>query len=225
MREPCAVVDADDGERYVAVHVLGRADLLLAATGALVQRHLDLQLERRQIFVLELVREHLSALGLGSKLLAALAAQVLLENHPFFFPGRDLRFTRADLLDQPQHEVAVNRQLVILRAGEHRHLERGKLERPVLPGNRRQRLQLAGAGTSRATRDLQCHGLLQSGALFKLFEYCRILSVETACLISSPFAIERSSSRMTFPERVFGRLSPKRMSFGFALAPISLPTQ
>jgi len=30
---------------------------------------------------------------------------------------------------------------------------------------------------------------------------------------------------MIFPERVFGRLSPKRMSFGFALAPISLPTQ
>src|SRR5882672_4119994 len=157
VREPGAVVDADDSERYVAVHVLGRADLLLSATGALVQRHLDLQLERRQIFVLQLVREYLPALGLGSKFLAALAAQVLLENHPFFFAGSDLRFTRADLLDQPQHEVAVNRQTVILRASEHRHLERGKLERPVLPGNRRQRLQLAGARTSRATRDLQCH--------------------------------------------------------------------
>src|SRR6267142_2914983 len=115
MREPCAVVDADDGERYVAVHVLGRADLLLAASGALVQRHLDLQLERRQIFVLQLVRERLPALGLGSKLLAALTAQVLLENHPLFFPGRDLRFTRADFLDQPHHEVAVNRQRWILR--------------------------------------------------------------------------------------------------------------
>src|SRR4051812_47793400 len=50
-------------------------------------------------------------------------------------------------------------------------------------------------------------------------------SVETSCLISSPLAIERSRRRMILPERVFGRLSPKRISFGFAIAPISLPTQ
>ncbi len=30
---------------------------------------------------------------------------------------------------------------------------------------------------------------------------------------------------MILPERVFGRLSPKRMSLGLAMAPISLPTQ
>ena len=30
---------------------------------------------------------------------------------------------------------------------------------------------------------------------------------------------------MILPERVFGRLSPKRMSFGLAIGPISLPTQ
>src|SRR5437588_605338 len=46
-----------------------------------------------------------------------------------------------------------------------------------------------------------------------------------SCLISSPFAIERSSRRMILPERVLGRLSPKRMSLGLAIAPISLPTQ
>ena len=44
-------------------------------------------------------------------------------------------------------------------------------------------------------------------------------------MISSPLAIERSSRRMILPERVFGRLSPKRMSLGFAIGPISLPTQ
>ena len=30
---------------------------------------------------------------------------------------------------------------------------------------------------------------------------------------------------MILPERVFGRLSPKRMSLGLAIGPISLPTQ
>jgi acetyl-CoA synthetase len=41
----------------------------------------------------------------------------------------------------------------------------------------------------------------------------------------SPLAIERSRRRMILPERVLGRLSPKRMSFGLAIGPISLPTQ
>ena len=48
-------------------------------------------------------------------------------------------------------------------------------------------------------------------------------SVETSWTIVSPFAIERSNRRMILPERVFGRLSPKRISFGFAIGPISLP--
>ncbi len=43
--------------------------------------------------------------------------------------------------------------------------------------------------------------------------------------MASPLAMERSSRRMILPERVLGRLSPKRMSFGLAIAPISLPTQ
>ncbi|SAL88821.1 hypothetical protein AWB67_07665 [Caballeronia terrestris] len=30
---------------------------------------------------------------------------------------------------------------------------------------------------------------------------------------------------MILPERVFGRFSPKRMSFGFAIGPISFPTR
>jgi len=47
--------------------------------------------------------------------------------------------------------------------------------------------------------------------------------VETSCVIASPFAIERNSRRMILPERVFGRLSPKRMSFGFAIGPIAKP--
>src|SRR5438067_6004565 len=50
-------------------------------------------------------------------------------------------------------------------------------------------------------------------------------SVETSCVMASPFAIERSSLRMIFRERVFGGVSPKRMSLGLAMAPISLPTQ
>ena len=41
----------------------------------------------------------------------------------------------------------------------------------------------------------------------------------------SPLAMERSRRRMILPERVFGRLSPKRMSFGLAIGPISLATQ
>src|SRR5436190_19869363 len=62
-------------------------------------------------------------------------------------------------------------------------------------------------------------------ACFSCSRICGFSRVETSCLISSPFAIERSSRRMILPERVFGRLSPKRMSFGLAIAPISLPTQ
>jgi hypothetical protein len=46
-----------------------------------------------------------------------------------------------------------------------------------------------------------------------------------SCVIVSPFAIERSKRRMIFPDRVFGRLSPKRMSFGLAIGPISFATQ
>ncbi len=44
-------------------------------------------------------------------------------------------------------------------------------------------------------------------------------------VIFSPLASERSKRRMILPERVFGRLSPKRMSLGLAIGPISLPTQ
>ena len=50
-------------------------------------------------------------------------------------------------------------------------------------------------------------------------------SVEMSCVIASPLAIERSRRRMILPLRVFGRLSPKRMSFGLAIGPISLATQ
>ena len=47
----------------------------------------------------------------------------------------------------------------------------------------------------------------------------------TPYLIVSPFATERSSRRMILPLRVLGRFSPKRMSLGLAMGPISLPTQ
>ncbi|MDT4871360.1 hypothetical protein FQZ97_1064850 [compost metagenome] len=43
--------------------------------------------------------------------------------------------------------------------------------------------------------------------------------------MASPLAIDRSKRRMILPLRVLGRLSPKRMSFGLAIGPISLPTQ
>ena len=43
--------------------------------------------------------------------------------------------------------------------------------------------------------------------------------------MASPLATERSRRRMILPERVLGRLSPKRMSLGLAIGPISLPTQ
>jgi len=45
--------------------------------------------------------------------------------------------------------------------------------------------------------------------------------VETSWVIVSPFASDRSRRRMILPERVFGRLSPKRISSGFAMGPIS----
>ena len=62
--------------------------------------------------------------------------------------------------------------------------------------------------------------------LLQLLENRRILERgDVSCVISSPFASERNSRRMILPERVFGRLSPKRMSFGLAIGPISLPTQ
>src|SRR5688500_17072640 len=50
-------------------------------------------------------------------------------------------------------------------------------------------------------------------------------SVDTSCVIASPLAIERSRRRMILPERVLGRLSPNRMSFGLAIGPISFATQ
>jgi len=50
-------------------------------------------------------------------------------------------------------------------------------------------------------------------------------SVETSCVICSPLAMARSRRRMILPLRVLGRLSPKRMSLGLAIGPISLPTQ
>ena len=43
-----------------------------------------------------------------------------------------------------------------------------------------------------------------------------------SCVISSPLASERSKRRMILPERVLGKFSPKRMSFGLAIGPISL---
>jgi hypothetical protein len=50
-------------------------------------------------------------------------------------------------------------------------------------------------------------------------------SVETSWVISSPRAMAFSSRRMILPERVFGRLSAKRMSSGFAIGPSCCPTQ
>jgi hypothetical protein len=44
-------------------------------------------------------------------------------------------------------------------------------------------------------------------------------------VIASPLAMERSRRRMILPLRVLGRLSPKRMSLGLAIGPISLATQ
>ena len=49
-------------------------------------------------------------------------------------------------------------------------------------------------------------------------------TVDVSCVIDSPFATERNKRRTTLPERVFGMASPKRMSFGFAIGPISLAT-
>ena len=46
-------------------------------------------------------------------------------------------------------------------------------------------------------------------------------SVDVSCVIASPLATDRSNRRMIFPERVFGRLSPKRISLGLAIGPIS----
>ena len=50
-------------------------------------------------------------------------------------------------------------------------------------------------------------------------------SVEVSWVIASPLAMLRSSRRMILPLRVLGRFSPKRMSLGLAMGPISLATQ
>ncbi len=49
-------------------------------------------------------------------------------------------------------------------------------------------------------------------------------SVEVSCVMASFFASERNKRRMILPERVLGKLSPKRMSLGLAMGPIYLPT-
>jgi len=43
------------------------------------------------------------------------------------------RIAGANLLDQPEHEVAVHRHMMILRAGKDRQLQRSQLQRPLLP--------------------------------------------------------------------------------------------
>jgi hypothetical protein len=45
-------------------------------------------------------------------------------------------------------------------------------------------------------------------------------TVELSCVIDSPFSRERSNRRTILPDRIFGMLSPKRISFGFAIGPI-----
>ena len=49
-------------------------------------------------------------------------------------------------------------------------------------------------------------------------------SVETSCATVSPLASDRNRRRMILPDLVFGRFSPKRISFGLAIGPISLAT-
>src|SRR5260221_11275187 len=101
--------------------IIGRAKLLLAAGGALVKRHLNLEFERHQVFVLQFVRVRLPTLGLGRKILAAVAAQLLLEDHAFYLPRRNLRLARPDLVYQPKHEAAMDRSLVALPSRETQH--------------------------------------------------------------------------------------------------------
>src|SRR5258708_8010694 len=80
VREPRRVVDAHHRLRYVAVKLLARAHLFLAASGAFVERHLNLDLERRHFLVFQLVRKRLPAFRFRSELLAACFAEVLLEH-------------------------------------------------------------------------------------------------------------------------------------------------
>src|SRR4029079_4570706 len=68
-------------------------------------------------------------------------------------------------------------------------------------------------------------GVPRYSACFNCSRIAGFSSVETSSVIASSFAIERSSRRMILADRVLGRFSPKRMSFGFAIGPISLPTQ
>ena len=50
-------------------------------------------------------------------------------------------------------------------------------------------------------------------------------SVEVSWVMASPLATERSRRRMILPERVLGRLSPKRMSLGKEIGPIAKPKE
>jgi len=63
--------------------------------------------------------------------------------------------------------------------------------------------------------------LPQRTASFNCSRIAGFSRVETSCVISSPLARARSRRRMILPERVFGRLSPKRISSGLAIGPIS----
>src|SRR3979409_529956 len=104
---------------------------------------------------------------------------------------------------------------------EHRHAERfgGHVEQ------RQDRVveQQAAEDEQRDQALLLCRRLLRQVDCFSCSRIAGFSSVETSCVISSPLAIERSSRRMILPERVLGRLSPNRMSFGLSLAPISVP--
>src|SRR5471032_458551 len=78
---------------------------------------------------------------------------------------------------------------------------------------------------SKNSKDHQNYLPLPQDASLSCSRIAGFSSVDTSCVIVSPLASTRSNRRMILPERVFGKLSPKRISLGLAIGPISLPTQ
>src|SRR5262249_48299249 len=150
-----------------------------------------------------------------------------------------------ELVDQARPGIPTRQRgevlpmLLDLLAGRQRLELQGPEQGLAALANEERRGGFAHGGVSSRRRERRRVGAVRWQTRYRLLQsddsrYCvsrscsRIAGfsrVDTSCVISSPRAMERSSRRMILPERVLGRLSPKRMSFGLAIAPISLPTQ
>src|SRR5688500_4686505 len=90
LRKTGFIHERGDGLRSMALQLLRRAQLLLAALGALEDRHFELGLECGRGFVGEVHREGLALFRLRLELAAA-GAEIFFEKHALRFAPRQRR--------------------------------------------------------------------------------------------------------------------------------------